>query len=49
VHWRVKTVTGCRSVGPNEEQGWKLAELVVPLLYVTWSLWLITLGLALIV
>jgi hypothetical protein len=36
-------------LGPNEERGWKLAEMAVPLLYVTWSLWLVTLGLALIV
>jgi hypothetical protein len=36
-------------LGPNEERGWKLAEMAVPLLYVIWSFWLITLGLALIV
>jgi hypothetical protein len=42
-------VASTEFLGPNEERGWKLAGMAVPLLYVTWSLWLVTLGLALIV
>jgi Domain of unknown function (DUF4386) len=36
-------------VGPNEERGWPLAGIIVPVAYVAWSLWLIALGIALIV
>ena len=35
-------------VGPNEERGWTIAGTIVPLAYVSWSLWLVTLGIALI-
>jgi hypothetical protein len=35
-------------LGPNEEQGWKLADSAIPFLYVAWSLWLLALGIALI-
>jgi hypothetical protein len=31
-------------VGPNEEHGWSVAGVIVPLAYVAWSLWLIALG-----
>ncbi len=34
-------------VGPNEERGWPLAGAIVPLAYISWSLWLIALGIAL--
>jgi len=27
--------------GPNREEGWSLAGVVVPLLYVVWSVWLL--------
>jgi hypothetical protein len=42
-------VASVEFLGPNEERGWKLAGMAIPLLYVIWSLWLIVLGLALIV
>ena len=35
-------------LGPNEERGWKLAGAAIPVLYVAWSLWLLTMGIALI-
>ena len=35
-------------LGPNEEQGWKLAGAAIPILYTVWSLWLLALGVALI-
>jgi len=31
-------------VGPNEEDGWQLAGMIVPIAYIGWSLWLIALG-----
>ena len=31
-------------VGPNEEHGWHLAGLIVPIAYVAWSVWLVALG-----
>ena len=31
-------------VGQNEERGWHLAGLIVPIAYVAWSFWLIALG-----
>lgn len=34
-------------VGPNEERGWPLAGTIVPIAYITWSLWLVGLGIAL--
>jgi Domain of unknown function (DUF4386) len=34
-------------VGPNEEQGWALAGTVVPIAYISWSVWLIGLGVGL--
>jgi Domain of unknown function (DUF4386) len=35
-------------LGPNEEDGWSLAGTAIPILYVAWSLWLLTMGIALI-
>jgi hypothetical protein len=43
------TVASAEFLGPNEERGWALAGVVVPFLYIAWSLWLIALGIALIV
>lgn len=34
-------------VGPNEDAGWKVAERLVPVTYIAWSLWLIASGIAL--
>ncbi len=34
-------------VGPNEENGWALAGTIVPIAYIAWSLWLISLGVGL--
>lgn len=34
-------------VGPNESAGWSVAETIVPIAYIGWSLWLITVGVAL--
>lgn len=31
-------------VGPNEEEGWPLAGTIVPIAYIAWSLWLVSLG-----
>ena len=36
-------------VGPYERAGWPVAETIVPIAYVAWSLWLIALGIGLIV
>jgi hypothetical protein len=36
-------------VGPNEERGWPLAETIVPIAYIAWSLWLIALGVFLLI
>ena len=36
-------------VGPNEPAGWAVAETIVPIAYIGWSLWLIALGIGLIV
>jgi len=36
-------------VGGHEEQGWKLAGVLVPITYVAWSLWLVTAGIVLLV
>lgn len=36
-------------VGPNERDGWALAGTIVPIAYIAWSVWLITLGVFLIV
>ncbi len=36
-------------VGPNEPDGWKLAGTIVPIAYIGWSLWLVTLGVFLLV
>jgi hypothetical protein len=35
-------------VGPYERAGWPVAETIVPIAYVAWSLWLIALGIGLI-
>lgn len=34
-------------VGPNEAEGWSVAERLVPIAYIAWSLWLIACGVAL--
>jgi hypothetical protein len=34
-------------VGPNEREGWPLAERLTPIAYIAWSLWLIVYGVAL--
>lgn len=34
-------------VGPNESDGWSVAERVTPIAYITWSLWLVACGFAL--
>jgi len=36
-------------LGRDEEDGWALAGAAIPILYVAWSLWLLTMGIALIV
>jgi hypothetical protein len=35
-------------VGPNEPHGWSVAEKLVPIAYIAWSIWLVALGIALI-
>jgi hypothetical protein len=35
-------------VGPNEPKGWSVAERVTPIAYITWSLWLVVCGVALV-
>ncbi len=35
-------------LGPNEERGWALAGAAIPVLYIVWSLWLLTMGIVLI-
>jgi hypothetical protein len=42
-------VCSAEFLGPNEERGWELAGKSVPVLYVMWSLWLLSLGIALLV
>jgi hypothetical protein len=34
-------------VGPNEREGWAIAETIVPIAYIAWSLWLIAIGIGL--
>lgn len=34
-------------VGPNESEGWSVAERVTPIAYIAWSLWLVACGVAL--
>jgi hypothetical protein len=36
-------------VGPFEEKGWKLAGTIVPIAYITWSLWLVISGVVLLI
>lgn len=36
-------------VGPNESDGWSVAERVTPIAYIAWSLWLVSCGVALLV
>jgi len=33
-------------VGPNEARGWSVAERLVPIAYIGWSIWLVALGIA---
>jgi len=35
-------------LGPNEEHGWKIADALIPFLYIAWSIWLLAMGIALI-
>ena len=35
-------------LGPNEERGWGLAGAAIPILYIAWSVWLLTMGIALV-
>ncbi len=42
-------VASAEFLGPNEERGWELAGKAVPVLYITWSLWLVALGVTLVV
>lgn len=42
-------VSSAEFLGPNEERGWNLAGTAIPVLYIAWSLWLLSLGIALIV
>lgn len=35
--------------GPFEESGWKLAGMLVPVVYVLWSIWLVAAGLTLLI
>jgi hypothetical protein len=34
-------------LGPNEERGWRVAGSAIPVLYITWSVWLLAMGIAL--
>jgi hypothetical protein len=34
-------------IGPNEAEGWSVAERLVPIAYIAWSLWLMASGVAL--
>ena len=36
-------------VGRGEDSGWKLAETLTPIAYVAWSIWLISVGVALLI
>jgi hypothetical protein len=36
-------------VGANEKEGWKMAGTIVPIAYIGWSLWLVSLGIGLLV
>lgn len=36
-------------VGPAERTGWKLAGMLTPIVYIAWSLWLVSVGIALLV
>ena len=36
-------------LGPNEEQGWTLVGAAIPILYIAWSVWLLTMGITLII
>jgi hypothetical protein len=40
-------VAGIRRRIRVEQEGWKLAEVLTPIAYVAWSLWLILVGVAL--
>jgi hypothetical protein len=35
--------------GPNEKDGWSLAGTIVPIAYISWSLWLVALGVFLLI
>jgi len=34
-------------VGPNEKEGWRVAGAIVPIAYITWSIWLVIIGVSL--
>jgi hypothetical protein len=42
-------IASAEFLGPNEQQGWRLAGAAIPILYVAWSIWLFALGVALVV
>ena len=43
----VLAICSLEFIGPNEENGWKLAAQLTPIAYVVWSLWLVAFGVAL--
>jgi hypothetical protein len=43
------TIGSAEFLGPNEERGWRLADVAIPLLFVAWSLWLLAMGIALLI
>jgi hypothetical protein len=44
----VEIVRQLEFVGRHEETGWKPAEILTPIVYVLWSIWLVIVGVALI-
>ncbi len=36
-------------VGPNEEHGWPLGGIIIPIAYIAWSIWLILIGFLLLI
>lgn len=40
-------VSSAEFLGKNEERGWSFAGKAVPVLYITWSIWLLAIGVAL--
>ena len=46
-NYTVMDLSGYYRLGANEERGWTVAGVIVPIAYVAWSLWLIALGVSL--